>query len=332
MSDRRKGPRAENLLLPKLLEVLGQIEQMKTPRLPTDEATTTQVLSPLLQALMHAESGPQVVFGLMARSAALFLVDDEEFAQAVVSAGPAPRIELPPLPYPKIAVECSEDATFPLQGDDGAHTYDLEIFSMNETIQGERWDVCYLLRVAGTYDNPEQTILMFEVYRDGSVVRHGAGTVPRPIVRPDHIWNTDQLAGFADQLEAMGMDELFKRDYHAPDSSVAISLRSTPLEFAHLVNARGVTTEQVSLPRAQRRRLDRFKISHPSVYFVQIGEASESHPGSGDREYHHRWLVRGHWRHFSRGGRTWVRPYIKGPAGAPWKGRPVYVLPLKETA
>ena len=46
--------------------------------------------------------------------------------------------------------------------------------------------------------------------------------------------------------------------------------------------------------------------------------------GEGDREYRHRWVVRGHWRQQAHGpGRslrrtTWVQPHVKGPEGAPF--------------
>ncbi len=50
---------------------------------------------------------------------------------------------------------------------------------------------------------------------------------------------------------------------------------------------------------------------------------TSEHDGEPGRTYHHRWIVRGHWRQQAHGpGRTqrrptWVPSYIKGPAGAP---------------
>lgn len=41
------------------------------------------------------------------------------------------------------------------------------------------------------------------------------------------------------------------------------------------------------------------------------------------REYKYRRMVRGHWRRLPEKS-MWIKAYIKGPAGAPWKGRPVY--------
>lgn len=99
-----------------------------------------------------------------------------------------------------------------------------------------------------------------------------------------------------------------------------------PVICAHLLDARGVKATEVKFPRPQRRRYERAwgKVP-PRVYRVEIGGSEESHhPGSSDRTYSCRWLVRGHWRNFDDGRKSWVRPYVKGPKNAPWRGRPVY--------
>ena len=63
-----------------------------------------------------------------------------------------------------------------------------------------------------------------------------------------------------------------------------------------------------------------------SVKVVDLRRLSRrpAEPGDGGgREYHHRWVVRGHWRQQAHGpGRslrrtTWVPSYLKGPDGAP---------------
>jgi len=40
--------------------------------------------------------------------------------------------------------------------------------------------------------------------------------------------------------------------------------------------------------------------------------------GETERQYSHRWLVRGHWRKLSSGRLTWVTAHIKGPPDAPF--------------
>jgi len=109
----------------------------------------------------------------------------------------------------------------------------------------------------------------------------------------------------------------------------------TPAGIAQLIDVVGSVHEVVPLPRATRRRFERrYRGAHPAVYFVNLRTAGDPlEIGHGESHYRHRWLVRGHYRRqnngrFSVPGKgtcTWVRPYVKGPVGAPWKGRPVYV-------
>jgi hypothetical protein len=53
--------------------------------------------------------------------------------------------------------------------------------------------------------------------------------------------------------------------------------------------------------------------------------AASTIAGQSDREYHHQWIVRGHWRdqwYASRGVHrpVWIAPHVKGPEGAPMLG------------
>jgi hypothetical protein len=61
-------------------------------------------------------------------------------------------------------------------------------------------------------------------------------------------------------------------------------------------------------------------------YWVSMADSGSTARGASDRTYHCRWLVSGHWRHYRTGDKTWIRAYVKGPKGAPWKGRPVHLL------
>lgn len=79
------------------------------------------------------------------------------------------------------------------------------------------------------------------------------------------------------------------------------------------------TKEPVLLPRSERRRMLRQEVRAPDVRIVQLRgrEASIWH-GVASREYHHSWIVRGHWRRLHepriRDGAvtTWVESYVKG--------------------
>lgn len=82
--------------------------------------------------------------------------------------------------------------------------------------------------------------------------------------------------------------------------------------------------EPVHLPRPVRRRMERENQSPPSISVIQLRQ--REHGASLDdcsREYHHRWIVKGHWRRLAEPRRsdgaevTFINPYVKGPEGAP---------------
>lgn len=254
----------------------------------------------------------------MLRTATLFVVDHDEAQQAIATAGDCPMDEFPPLPYPRIAFECSEDVgwqvylntTAPTEaaarldieqrvanGEDPAYIIDLVM--VNEAQQGREWHVIHLTRIPDT-DMPTGDVrqaVCLRLTSDGGV----------------------QVA------KATQGDEDPTQTWEDPPPGLAAPslLTRTPVELAHLVNARGVSLVDIS-SRADRRRAARRGFVFPSVYWVDLRSSFETNRGASDREYHCRWLVRGHWRHLDETRRTWVRPYIKGPTGAPWKGRPVY--------
>jgi hypothetical protein len=282
--------------------------------------------SRLGQTMSHPRAGALIFFAALARTAVLFVVDPDEFGHAVASAGPSPRIELPPLPYSRIVVEFEGDVMLQLQQPDGENDNDLVLFLINEVERGEHWQVCCLLRKVDESDS--ENILdsrfwtyLYSVHRDGTVVDLD---VTKPISEEDLATvqdENDMLDLLDDRLELRSINDLQRAE----------AARRLPIEFAHLVNARGVSVTHIDVPRQQRRAFTRKGLVHPQLYFVYIGDGTaEIERGKSDREYHVRWLVRGHWRHFSSGDRTWVRPYIKGPAGAPWKGRPIYVAVADE--
>lgn len=327
MTPKKRFPRVEDLVLPRLLQALGEAENVNNA-LKRDEHSSTLALHPIMRGLLSKETGPQIMFGLMAKTSVLFVVDYDEYAYAVSSAYDAPVLpELPPLPYPRISVECADDHVWPMaELGTGEPLWELEMFTINETIRGEEWAVCMLHRTAGsTKENPEMFVLFFSVKSDGSVTFLEADEEKGKMLPPTWTIKTEQQlrehAKKAEQIEGL----LGERRIEGDDPHAAL-YRAIPVEFAHLINARGVEVEEIPLARAQRRRFSRSRLVHPKVYFVVVGETSVSErEGRSDREYHCRWLVRGHWRRFENGTKTWVRPYIKGPAGAPWRGRPIYI-------
>lgn len=83
---------------------------------------------------------------------------------------------------------------------------------------------------------------------------------------------------------------------------------------------------EVAFNRAARRQAEREQQPPPRVRVITLRRpAGSGGPGDSDREYHHQWIVRGHWRqqwYPSRGVHrpVWIAPHLKGPEGAPLIG------------
>ena len=93
--------------------------------------------------------------------------------------------------------------------------------------------------------------------------------------------------------------------------------------------------ESTEMPdRTARRRAVREGREPPPVRVIHLRRPSSSSGQSGEPAvWHHRWIVRGHWRMQPWGpGRqqrrpVWIAPFVKGPEGAPMLGgEKVYVL------
>ncbi|MEU4410748.1 hypothetical protein AB0F88_40110 [Streptosporangium sp. NPDC023963] len=86
------------------------------------------------------------------------------------------------------------------------------------------------------------------------------------------------------------------------------------------------SVEDARYDRPARRRLQKQGYEPPRVRVITLRRAkSSADHGESDREYHHQWIVRGHWRqqyYPSRGVHrpVWIAPHIKGPEGAPLIG------------
>lgn len=85
-------------------------------------------------------------------------------------------------------------------------------------------------------------------------------------------------------------------------------------------------TDSIEPDRAVRKRLRRAGREPAPVRVITLrGPKGASEPGGGNREYHHRWITRGHWRQQWHPKRevhrpVWIAPHIKGPEGAPLIG------------
>ncbi len=90
---------------------------------------------------------------------------------------------------------------------------------------------------------------------------------------------------------------------------------------------------EVDPDRAARKRLRRAGREPAMVRVIGLRRPKPSGDhGHSDREYHHQWIVRGHWRNHWHPKRqvhrpVWIAPHIKGPEGAPLiGGEKVYAL------
>jgi len=84
-------------------------------------------------------------------------------------------------------------------------------------------------------------------------------------------------------------------------------------------------TIEVEADRAAKKRLRRAGYDAKAVRVIELRRPEHSGNGDGSREYHHSWIVRGHWRQQWYPSRevhrpVWIAPHVKGPEGAPLIG------------
>lgn len=127
-------------------------------------------------------------------------------------------------------------------------------------------------------------------------------------------------------------DRIENSDFHNGRCET-VSLLALLLTSALLMQQPIAVTSTAEPDRAARKRLRRAGREPAPVRVIELrrpkngGESSES-----DREYHHQWIVRGHWRQQWHPKRqvhrpVWIAPHIKGPEGAPLiGGEKVYAL------
>lgn len=84
-------------------------------------------------------------------------------------------------------------------------------------------------------------------------------------------------------------------------------------------------SSEVHADRAAQKRLRRAGYEPKPVRVIELRRPAHSGSGDGSREFHHQWIVRGHWRQQWYPARevhrpVWIAPHIKGPEGAPLIG------------
>lgn len=127
-----------------------------------------------------------------------------------------------------------------------------------------------------------------------------------------------QFAGAETESETYGVEpDLFR------------TLKTTWVLMAQPI----ATVSDAHYDRAARRQMKRAGREPEQVRVIALRRALGANgDGDTDREYRHRWIVRGHWRqqwYPSRGVNRpiWIAPHIKGPDAAPLLGgEKVYAL------
>lgn len=270
-------------------------------RLAADEGTTTIALQQRTPIGLDRENYDYYkirdwCLG-MVRTGAIYILPYEQLEPAWESLINMPLADLPPLPFPRIVLEAEE----------GGKPCTLLRGEVNETLlitvleveQGREWNVVHALDLGG-----EQLYFGYGIRRedtnDGSNI-----TVHYPV-------------GMSDYYDLNSEEETRNLKL-----SASLLMRMV-VNAIQLITARNAPKVRQDMPRQQRRAFIRkYKIEPPTVYRVKLEQAGSAE-GTAGWHYKVRFLVCGHWRHYSDGSRTWVHPYIKGPPSAPWKGRPVH--------
>jgi hypothetical protein len=305
------------------LAITQMLRRLAADPLAVDEATVTTALTSMhVGEIETAEDRHALLAGLL-RTATAFVVSAEDapgFTADLMDLSWERWDGLPPLPFPRIWIECGSPKNrgpvpFPTFGtseryDDEDDMVDWGSGRFGIGIVGDesRWVVVGL---------EEDTVLDLEEWRypwdDDAQTQIRVETLTADA--SSHYPFTKDAEERERIVQQTGIDPLVG----AMNAHFAISL-------VQIIDVLGARHVQLDVPRPHRRAHERrFGLSHPQVYFVDLRQVGEKKAGTGGHQYNHRWLVRGHWRHLPSGRRTWVRPYVKGPVGAPWRGRPVYV-------
>ena len=166
-----------------------------------------------------------------------------------------------------------------------------------------------------------------------------------------HVIDGTHNAGLPDGVKAMmtGSRPRFTYDHESVAPFSATHLRSVTaageepsgsglgvdtLKAVWLLMAQPLAeVSEVEPDRTVRKRMRRTNQEPKPVRVIELRRPQRSgDAGPGTREYHHAWVVRGHWRQQWFPKRevhrpVWIAPHIKGPEGAPLiGGEKVYAL------
>jgi len=282
----------------KYIELMS--ERVLGERLKADETTTTIALTHAIPFQFGREEYTDEEMGTwtktIIRTGAIYILEDEYMMPDWDMIRDMP-LELPPLPFPRLVIEGTKDGepvvmAWKTEKPPHDELIDLSLIVVLEVEAGIKWNVCFVLEGKNGY-HP----WLFQVdNRNGELV----------MLFPNRLTDLIREANETDVKE------------------ITRTFAKYTIQCIHVITAKNVAKDKLDLPRGQRRNFSRkYHIEPPAVYRVKLGQAGDQE-GYGGWHYKVRFLVCGHWRHYDNGTRTWIKPYIKGPVGAPWKGRPVH--------
>ncbi|MFJ1667411.1 hypothetical protein ACIOK4_13680 [Streptomyces bottropensis] len=156
----------------------------------------------------------------------------------------------------------------------------------------------------------------------------------------DGLWFNDvtrSLLMFCEGVDDDQADRLRDQAGEVPGPKGEAGVTSTGLHVLRsallLMQQPLADTSEAQPDRAARKRLARAGRKPAPVRVIELRRPKNTGGhGDSDREYHHQWIVRGHWRQHWHPKRqvhrpVWIAPHIKGPEGAPLiGGEKVYAL------
>jgi hypothetical protein len=304
------------------LAITHMLRRLTATSLAVDEATVTTALTSMHVGEIATPDDRDALLAGLLRTATAFVVNVEDapgFAADLMDLSWKPWDGLPPLPFPRIWIECgSPKETGPVP---------FPTFGPSERYEGDD-DVDWGSGDYGIGIVGDETGWVVVGLNEGA---------PLDFRPPRYPWDEDAetsirvatLAADASSHYPFSRDAQ-ERERIVQETGIDPLVEAMNAQFAislvQIIDVLGSRHVPLDVQRPHRRAHERrFGLPHPQVYFVDLRQAGEKKAGGGGHQYNHRWLVRGHWSHLATGRRTWVRPYVKGPAGAPWRGRPVYV-------
>lgn len=259
--------------------------------------------------------------------------------------GGLPFTDLPKLPFPRMWFEardkdgqpcplwCGNPPPGTWNADDAGKLWGMAI---SEIAQGSAWAVVAVRHPEWVY----QTNNQIEMSADGSG-KYVQLDAEASIMCDTHRYERIDATGFEhvpDSQDQLWIQAEGGPDQHVSEAAYRGAMLAWAVCLADIVTARNVDRRETFLSSKVRKQLTRaapLRKFFTRVYDVSIATSTSDAKDETGRFLNCRFLVRGHWRvadvehaewvEAKEARCIWVRSYIKGPPGAPWRGRPVYV-------